>query len=264
VEIHELFGQLRPLLTTMTLCTPRLLTAFLIAPFFNTDMIGGPTRNCIVLAFALIVFPTVLPFIQTHEVSMNFIFATVIKEAAIGALIGYLAGLLFYAIGSVGHLIDHQRGASFASVMDPTIGEQISPLGSLFTQVAIILFFTSGGFLLFMSGIYESFRVWPVITYWPRFDSDFAYFFLQKVDDLMALSLLLAAPVMIALFVSELGLGLVNRFAPQLNVFFLSMPIKSAVGLLIMIFYLQFVLNFIKEGFIDRFDIFTVLRQVVH
>jgi type III secretion protein T len=261
--MDELFIQLRPLLTTMTLCTPRLLTAFLIAPFFNTDMINGVTRNCIVLVFSLILFPVTLPFVRDNALSLGFIFATVVKEALLGALIGYLAGLFFYAIGAVGHIIDYQRGAFFASMMDPATGEQSSPLGSFFTQTTIVLFFAGGGFLLFLSGMYESYRVWPIATYWPRFDPQFTQFFLARIDEMMALALLLVSPMLIALFLSELGLGLINRFAPQLNVFFLSMPIKSGVAMAILIVYLQFLLLFIKDNFVQRADIFTLLRQVV-
>lgn len=261
--MEELFKQLRPLLIAMTLCTPRLLTTFLIAPFFNAEMINGLTRNCIVLVFSLILFPVMLPFVRAHELSLGLIAAIVVKEAILGALIGYLAGLFFYAVGAVGHIIDYQRGASFASLMDPATGEQTSPLGSFLTQTTIILFFCSGGFILFLSGMYESYRVWPIATYWPHFDPEFGRFFLARVDEMTALTFLLVSPVLIALFLSELGLGLINRFAPQLNVFFLSMPVKSAVGMTILIVYLHFVLIFIKDNFIQRADIVTLLHQVV-
>lgn len=260
----DLFYHFRPLLITMALCTPRLLTAFLIAPFFNSEMIGGVTRNCIVLALSLVIFPAVLPFVESHELSMGFIAVLVVKEAIIGAVMGFLVGLFFYAVGMVGQLIDYQRGAMFAMTMDPSTGEQISVMGSLFTQVTILLFFTGGGFLLFLSGMYESYRIWPVETYWPSLDAEFATFFLGKVDEMMALALLLASPVMIVLFVSEFGLGLINRFAPQLNVFFLSMPIKSGVGLLILIFYLEILIKFLGDNLIQRFDIFIILQQVMH
>ncbi len=255
---------LRPILVALSLCTPRMLTAFLIAPFLNTDMITGITRNCLVLVFSFIALPTLLPFVRTHELSIGFIVATAAKETVIGALLGFLAGLLFHTISAVGHLFDHQRGASFASLMDPSTGTDTTPMGSLFTQLTITLFFTSGGFLLFLSAMYESYRVWPISTYWPRFDPEFARFFLCKLDDLMALALLLVSPLLIALFISELCLGLINRFSPQLNVFFLAMPVKSAVGLLILIFYLPVLLLFIKDSFIQRFDIFGMLREVVH
>jgi type III secretion protein T len=262
--VEEIFKQLKPLIIALTLCTPRMLTAFLISPFFNSEMITGATRNCIVMVFTLIVFPTLLPFVRANELALSFVFATVVKEAVIGALIGYLASLFFYAIEAVGHIIDTQRGAAFASLMDPTTGTQTTPMGSLLTQVTILLFFTSGGFFLFLSGMYESYRVWPIDTYWPHFDPEFAHFFLARLDDMMALGFLLASPILITLFLSELGLGLINRFAPQLNVFFLAMPVKSGVGLLILILYLQFLLTYIQDLFIQRFDIFGLLRQVVH
>ena len=261
--MNELFQQLHPLLIATALCTPRLLATFLIAPFFNTDMINGITRNCIVLVFSLILFPVMLPYVRGHELSLGLVLATAVKEAILGALIGYLAGLFFYAIEAVGHIIDYQRGASFASVMDPATGEQSSPLGSFFIQTTVVLFFSSGGFILFLSGMYESYRVWPIATFWPRFDPEFVLFFLARIDEMTALTFLLVSPVLIALFLSELGLGLINRFAPQLNVFFLSMPIKSAVGMAILIVYLHFVLVFMKDNFIQRADIFSLLRQVV-
>ena len=261
--MEEIINLVKPLLTALTFCTPRLLTAFLVVPFFSDQMITGICRHCIVLVFSLILFPTVTPFLHNHELSIGFIFLTVAKEAIIGGLIGFLAGLLFHALEAVGQLIDQQRGASFATMTDPTSGSQTTPLGSLFTQLTILLFITSGGFILFLSGLYESFRVWPILTYWPKFDPQFAQFFLARMDDLMALALLLASPMLIALFLSELGLGLINRFAPQLNVFFLSMPIKSAVGLLILIFYLRFILAFVRDLFFQRFDIFNLLYKVV-
>jgi type III secretion protein T len=148
--------------------------------------------------------------------------------------------------------------------MDPSTGSETTPMGSLFTQMTILLFFTSGGFFLFLSGMYESFRVWPINTFWPRFDPEFAHFFLTRLDDMMGLAFLLVSPILITLFLSELGLGLINRFAPQLNVFFLAMPIKSGVGLLILILYLQFLLSYIQNIFVQQFDIFALLREVVH
>lgn len=262
--MKDLFQQFSPLIIALALCTPRMLTAIIIAPFFNAEIINGITRRCILMVFSLIVFPTMLPFVRTHELSVVFVFGIMVKEAAIGALLGYLASLFFHAISAVGHIIDHQRGAAFASLMDPATGSQTTPLGSLFTQMTITLFFTGGGFFLFLSGMYESYRVWPIDTYWPRFDPEFALFFLEKLDDLMALALLLVSPVLIALFLCELSLGLINRFAPQLNVFFLAMPVKSAVAMALMIFYLQYLLQFIKDGFIQHADLFGMLRKVVH
>lgn len=260
----ELYQHFKPFVISLALCTPRMLTALLVAPFLNPQMITGITRRSIVLSLTLIVFPTIMPFIRTHDISAGFVFIIAVKEAIIGGLLGYLAGLFFHTIAALGHLIDHQRGASFASLMDPATGSQSTPMGALFTQITITLFFVSGGFMIFLSGLYESYRIWPIDTYWPHFDPAFTKFFLSKLDEMFTLAFLLASPLLIALFLSELGLGLINRFAPQLNVFFLSMPIKSALALTILLFYLHFLLIFIRKGFIQRFDIFGMLRQVLH
>jgi len=263
MPLEDIFRQLKPFLLTMTLCTPRLLTAFLVSPFFNTDMITGATRNCIVLAFALIVFPTTLSFIQTNEPPLGFIFSTVIKEAVLGALMGYLAAMFFHAISAVGNIIDQQRGASFASVIDPSSGNESTPLGTLFMQAAIIIFFTCGGLMVFLTAVYDSYHFWPINSFWPRFDPAFITFFLKTLDQLMSVALVLSAPVLIALFISEMGLALINRFAPQLNVFFLSMPVKSAMAMLMMLFYLEIFFKFLRSGFLQRWHFFEMLKEVV-
>lgn len=253
-----------PFIKALALCTPRLLTVFLVVPFFNTDMITGVTRNCLVIIFTLIVVPTVLPFMRTNDISAGFVFLTMIKEGVIGALIGWLAGLFFHAVAMVGQIVDSQRGASSATMTDPSSGEQTTIMGSLFSQLSITLFFTGGGFFLFLGGVYETYRVWPIQNFRPHFDPAFVMFFLEKIDDCLALAVLLASPILIPLFLSELGLGLINRFAPQLNVFFLSMPIKSAVGMAVLIFYLRFLMRFMQDGFVHNFDFVNLLGRVMH
>lgn len=124
-----------------------------------------------------------------------------------------------------------------ASSVDPLTGSQTSPLGIFLTQVIAVFFMVGGGFFVMMAGIYESYVLFPVFEFFPKLNIEAASHFLTILDRIIALAVLLAAPALIAMFLSEFGLGLVSRFAPQLNVFFLSMGIKSAVGILILILY---------------------------
>ncbi len=73
--------------------------------------------------------------------------------------------------------------------------------------------------------------------------ADAATNILFAVDDLMRKTVVISAPVIIVMFLATLGLGLVNRTAPQLNVFFLSMPVKSALGIALLVIYLPFILD---------------------
>ena len=153
---------------------------------------------------------------------------------------GFGLSLIFYAVGAMGFLIDNQRGSTMASSVDPMTGAQTSPTGIFMMQVLGVYFFVSGAAFVVLLGVYESYRVFPVGAFLPDLSADGATYFLSILDRIFALALLMAAPAMIAMFLSEFGLGLVSRFAPQLNVFFLAMPVKSAVGLLLLALYIAF------------------------
>lgn len=261
--MHDIVGLIKHFIVLFALCTPRFIVAFTISPFISSQIVNRLTKNSIALSFSLILFPTVFQSASSETIPAFKIMFIIIKEGFIGMMLGFLIGLFFYGVEAAGQYIDYQRGASMASFIDPTSGNESSPLGSLLIQTTILLFFSSGGFLLFLSAIYESYRVWPILSVMPQFDLDFAFFFLNKMDDMTKAAVILAAPAMIALFLSEFGLGLLNRFAPQLNVFSLSMPIKSVVGIFILILYLQFFISYVADGFLIVPDIFSQLKTVI-
>jgi type III secretion protein T len=248
---------------TITVCLPRMLTAFTVIPFLGGQVLNGLVRNSILLSFMLVLYPMLSPTIPA-DLELSFSLVIVLfKEIVIGMLIGFLAGILFWVAEGVGFFIDNQRGASMASTIAPTSGDQTTPLGSLLFQLITVLFFSSGGFLVFLSGLFESYRVWPVLTFFPSLDNDFALFFLHQADRLMLLVLLLSAPVIIAIFAAELGLGLINRFSPQLNVFFLSMPIKSGVASFILILYVTIFLGYFQGYLMENSQMFLFLEDLL-
>lgn len=136
-----------------------------------------------------------------------------------------------------------------ASSVDPLTGSQTSPLGIFLMQVVTVIFMVGGGFFILMQVVYESYQLMPVFSFFPRFEIVGVKYFLEMVDLIVALALVMAAPAMIAMFVAELGLGLVSRFAPQLNVFFMAMPVKSAVGIMMLTLYI----GLLNEVWADEF-----------
>ena len=87
----------------------------------------------------------------------------------------------------------------------------------------------------------------------PSFAPDAPVQILGALDTMLRVTVVISAPVIIVMFLATLGLGLVNRTAPQLNVFFLSMPVKSALGMAMLIIYIPFILDmlmFTSEGHI--------------
>src|SRR5699024_4739478 len=123
--------------------------------------------------------------------------------------------------------------------LNPISGKETSPLGILFNQAIIVFFLVAGGFTLMLSILYDSFVLWGIWSFYPSLEAGHGPLLLQQLSRMMQLTVLFAAPAMIAMFLAELGLGLVNRFAPQLQVFFLAMPIKSALALLVLVLYMH-------------------------
>ena len=131
-------------------------------------------------------------------------------------------------------------------------GSQTSLMGSFLVQVMSVLFFTMGGITFFLKMMYSTYQLWPVFSYFPQFDDNFVKFFADMIGQMMTVLFCLAAPILIVIFLSEFGLGLVNRFAPQLNVFFLSMPIKSWISMFFLMAYLGLLSSFFIKYFTEE------------
>lgn len=158
-------------------------------------------------------------------------------------MIGFIASVPFWATEACGFIIDTQRGAAMASLANPMLGNQSSPTGVLLTQTLITLFYSGGMFLVLLGALFESYASWPIDTFYPRVGMQWVDFFYGQISQLLQLCLLMAAPLLIAMFLAEFGLALVSRFAPSLNVFILAMPIKSIIASLLLVLYLHTVMD---------------------
>ena len=128
-------------------------------------------------------------------------------------------------------------------VYSPLSGAQVSSTGLFFTQVVSTLFFVGGAVFILLGTLYRSYALWPVFKEGIRFDPATPLAVLGAADAMLETTVIIAAPIVILMFLATVGLGLVNRTAPQLNVFFLSMPVKSALGVAMLVIYLQYIID---------------------
>ena len=226
----------KEILYTMVLAMPRIVGAMTALSFLSSNMLGGRlARNGVAAALSIVVYPVVSDQLAHAGLAHLVFAAAAIKEFLLGMLIGSVFMVVFWGIQAVGDFIDNQRGATMASSFDPMVGEQTSPLALFMVQSLIAVFFCTGLFMVFLHGIYLSYSFWPATSFWPNVDRHVVDFFVSQFTLISLLAVVAGGPVVIAMFFSELGLGFVGRFAPQLNVFFLSMPIKSAIGIFVLI-----------------------------
>ncbi len=246
----------------MTFGLPRILVAITILPFMGSPVLAGQLKFCVAFAIYLILHPLMLEevkFFQHSDFHFFFIILLILKESLIGFFIGLLVGILFWAIQSAGFFIDNQRGLTQAMENDPLSGEQTSPLGSFFFQGIVYIFFSGGAFLVFLQFLYGSYILYPVREFFPLSiftNENFPLLFAGQVGYLMQLMLLFSAPIVVACLLTDISLALINRFASQLNVYILAMPIKSGIVSFLLIFYFALLVN----GFSPILD--TIFQQL--
>lgn len=236
------YKALKGFFTQLVIVQARLMPLFLMLPLMNRSMVPRTISLGLVAGLGLLVVPT-LPAVDQLPVGAPLLWL-LLKEAVVGLVLGFLAAIPFWVFDVMGFVIDNQRGASMAATVNPLTGHDSSPLGMLFSFAFLTFFFVAGGFQVLLSMVYESYRLWPPLSFWPQPTDDLAQLLMSQINRLMLLGLLLAAPAMVAMLLSEVGLALVSRFAPQLQVFFLAMPVKSGVALFVLIIYVPTLFDF--------------------
>ena len=210
-------------------------------------------RNGVVGTMAIFLFPVVSQQIPDSSPGVFVIFSLLLKEVFLGMMMGFLLIIPFWALEAAGFFMDNQRGASMASTMNPMSGSDSSPMGILFSQTFTAIYLISGLFILMLKSIFLSYQVWPIFSFYPQLNPNTVMFILGQFDLIITWAVWLAAPIVICMFITEFGIALISRSAPQLNVFILAMPIKSAVAVAVAILtiYIGTIMALGKKGVLN-------------
>lgn len=237
VFLNSAFDKENPLavLTLFFLFLARMLPIISLSPFFGSRVMPHPVK----VAFAVTLFVIFLPqllVVTTTPLTFSLWAVTLFaKELFIGLILGFIISVPFQIVQNAGIIIDHQRGGASLMVNDPTVQNQSSPLGTLFNMVLIFIFFFLDGPFLFLNGIITSYEVVPPdVMINPEFflrGSSFWNFLVQLFNQVMVISVQLASPGLLAILMTDVFLGIANRLAPQVQITFLGMPLKSLLAL---------------------------------
>jgi len=215
----------------------RILGMSAMVPF----IFGKPVPKYVMVgasaAMALFVYPNLIPAVHPQLADDWMLLAVLyVKEAFYGITMGMAAGIIFHAFASVGQMIDNQRGMSIARILIPSLGQQLS-ISSLFLfQLSIVIFFLIGGHLIFFDTFFSSYLTLPVLEF-PVIGPGFfplVDLFIRITGEVIFIAIQMSAPVLIAIFLADLILGIANRVAPQINVWMLGFTLKGYVGILLM------------------------------
>ncbi|MDN5781210.1 MAG: type III secretion system export apparatus subunit SctT [Luteimonas sp.] len=244
------------------LTLPRIAGAFIMLPLLTQQNMPAMVRNSFLVSLAIVALPVALAGLPDTSMEMSVMAPIVLKELFIGIAIGFCFGIVFWAIGAAGNILDTQIGMSMASIFDPIQGHQTSLHGQFLSQLAAWLFMASGAFLVFLDLLLTSYSVWPVMSFFPQIQVAGVHLFVGQFSYLMTAALLLAAPAIVIMLIIDLSFGLVNRYAPSLNVFALTLPIKAWLATAVILLMLGSLMEFIIQRLGDSRGFLDVLQRV--
>lgn len=214
-------------LAALLLGTARAAGFVLVAPPFAGRSLPTPVRAAVAMSLALVLMPHVREDIP--EVTAGYLAVTALTEVAIGAALGFLVYVLFSAIQAAGDILDIAGGFSLQPAYDPLSMSMNGSIGRLHHLLAITLLFTSGGHLLLISGFARSYRALPVGDTLPT--DQLASMIITAVSLMLLSAVQIAGPLVAVLLLADVGLALLSRAAPALNMFMLGFPVKIMITL---------------------------------
>lgn len=221
---------------TVGLLLCRVLPVIIFSPFLGGEVVPTEIKMGTGVTLAIVLFPAVSSRLGAIPTSALPFIALMLKEVFIGMSLAFVVNTVFEAVRVAGTLVDTMSGSNNAQLYVPQLGQNVSLFTSLKVQLAVVLFLTLNGHHLVIQALADSFETIPLDGFphfshgaWPFFD-----LMIRVFADFLRISLALSAPAMLAAFLTDLALGMVNRVAPQIQVFFISMAIKPLVGVAIM------------------------------
>ncbi|WP_067700206.1 type III secretion system export apparatus subunit SctT [Erwinia sp. ErVv1] len=226
-----LFFNVHTWLYEMAMVSARLMPAFILLPFFNTNTLTGAIRLPVAMLVGVGLWPHAGGPVADYD---NIWFLTLIgKELAVGLIIAFFLCLPCWVLHAAGSFIDNQRGATLSSSIDPLSGVDTSELANFFNLFAAVVVLQNGGLLIMLEVFEKSYLLWePYQLSMPALNV-----VLEFLSLMVRNAFILASPLIVVFLLSELCLGLLARFAPQLNAFALALTVKSIIAFFLLLIY---------------------------
>lgn len=225
----------------------RLSPLFLLAPLFSSKLVPPRARGIVAVGLALGIAPIAMnageqPPLPTEILELG---GLILKEMLVGAGFAFSLAALFAAVQVAGNLLDTMIGFSFGALVDPITGSSGGVLNQLYAMFGVAIFVVIGGDAWVIGGLARSYEAIPLAEA-PAIGS-LVEGAQVAFSGIFAAAIQVCAPVLIAVVLSDIAFGLINRVVPQLNVFAVGFPAKVTVGLVLVGASMPFVAGWISD-----------------
>lgn len=210
----------------------RLSVVFVMLPFFGGVQVPRIIKMCMVLSVSAMVYLIPHPALKPLSFDPVDLIQTVVGEFLFGVILGVTMSIVFGAFQCGAELISFQMGFGFAQAVDPQSGAQMPLVSGWFQVVAMLILLNVNGHHLILKALVESFSLVPVGGL-VLGTATFGHLSVLSAH-MFVLGVQIAAPVAVSILLAHMGLGLINKFAPQINILVASFPITILVGFLML------------------------------
>jgi flagellar biosynthetic protein FliR len=239
-ELTELLSSRWPEVITFLLVLGRTSGLVLSAPFWGRKTVPSLARIVVAVSLGVAVYPLAKPaqgpVLSAAEgtaslPSLISLLMTLGGEVLLGLVLGWAAQLLFAGVRLAGHVIESKMGLSLAQLVDPQESGQTGVLAVLLDTSIALVFFALNGHLLLIQALASSYNLFPLAGEKPVLSA--VEGMVASAGGIFTIALRISAPVVVALFLSNIVLGIVSRAIPQMNVFIVALPLQLAFGMLL-------------------------------
>jgi flagellar biosynthesis protein FliR len=215
----------------------RVLSILWLLPIFSMRSVSVLFKVSFSIVTSLLITEFV-PYSATLANDPYAMLLAVLREVLVGLSIGFAIRLLFMAVQAAGEIISFQTGFAFARVVDPFSSGQSAVLEQFQYMLGIMIFFSVDAHHIVVRGLYASFKELPLGA--ATFGGGLFNYFIVATGRIFSLGLKFGAPLVVALFLIELALGLLSRMIPTMNIFVEGLPVKVFVSLSVLSLALGF------------------------
>ena len=220
-------------------------------PILGRRNIPAMAKTGMALALALLIFPLASGNIPEIGTAIEF-GVLLLKEFLVGFLLGFVIQLFSFVVNYAGSIIDFQMALGMASIYDAQSGMQVALTGNVLNIYFLLLFFAVDGHLALMDILVTSADLVPYAQI--SFGAEASQAVISIFCDCILLAVKLAFPIVGIILVLDIGVGILMKIIPQINLFILDIPLKILLGLAMLLLLLSPVGEFLGTVISDMLD----------
>lgn len=210
----------------------RVGTAMIIMPGIGDSFVSKRIRLHIALGFSFVMFPVVMTYMPSQVPTTFVLFSLIIVEFLIGLFIGTIARIFMTALDVAGMVISFSSSLSNAQLFNPSLAAQGSLMGAFLSVTGVVLLFATDLHHLLIMGVFESYQMFPVGSV-PETGS-MAELIARAVSTSFSIGVKIGAPFIVLTLLIYVGMGVLSRLMPQVQVFLLALPLQILLSLIIL------------------------------